>query len=103
VVSAFVEFWRAPRTGGAVYNLGGGRVSHCSMLEAIDKCERIAGRTLEHTYDPTNRIGDHIWYVSSLNKFQTDYPGWKQRYDLDGLLQDIYNHNVERWTAELVG
>ena len=37
---------RAPRAA-AVYNLGGGRASNCSMLEAIAACERIAGRELD--------------------------------------------------------
>jgi CDP-paratose 2-epimerase len=100
VVSAFVAFWQAPRDGGAVYNLGGGRFSNCSMLEAIDKCEAIAGRKLQWKYTPTNRIGDHIWYVSDLRKFQADYPDWKQEYSLDALLQDIYDSNIERWERE---
>src|SRR6185436_11779923 len=42
LVSAFYEFYRAPRSG-EVYNIGGGRLSHCSMLEAIGLCEEIAG------------------------------------------------------------
>jgi CDP-paratose 2-epimerase len=100
VVSAFIEFWKSPRPGGQVYNLGGGRFSNCSMLEAIDKCEGIAGRKLNWVYQPTNRIGDHIWYVSDLRKFQADYPGWTQKYDLDALLRDIYEHNAARWEAE---
>ena len=100
VVRAFVAFWKNPRTGGQVYNLGGGLFSNCSMLEAIEKCERIAGRTLQWTYSPTNRIGDHIWYVSDLRRFKADYPEWTQQYSIDGLLQDIYDHNAERWERE---
>jgi CDP-paratose 2-epimerase len=100
VVAAFLEFWKAPRAGGDVYNLGGGLFSNCSMLEAIEKCETIAGRTLQWTYTPTNRIGDHIWYVSDLRKFRSHYPGWEQKYSIDALLQDIYDHNVERWERE---
>jgi CDP-paratose 2-epimerase len=99
VVSAFLEFWRAPRQG-EVYNLGGGLFSNCSMLEAIDKCQAIAGRTLKWTYNPANRIGDHIWYVSDLRKFEADYPDWRQQYSLDALLRDIYENNVERWERE---
>jgi CDP-paratose 2-epimerase len=102
VVSAFVEFWKNPRPGGQVYNLGGGRFSNCSMLEAIEQCEAIAGRTLQWTYSPTNRIGDHIWYVSDLRRFQADYPSWTQAYSLDALLRDIYESNVDRWTRERV-
>ncbi len=100
VVNAFLEFWNAPRDGGQVYNLGGGLFSNCSMLEAIEKCEKIAGRTLQWQYTPANRIGDHIWYVSDLRKFKAHYPGWQQKYNIDALLQDIYDHNVERWERE---
>jgi CDP-paratose 2-epimerase len=100
VVGAFLQFWDTPRPGGQVYNLGGGRFSNCSMLEAIEKCEAIAGRRLQWKYSDINRIGDHIWYVSDLRKFQTDFPAWRQRYDLDALLRDIYQSNVERWDRE---
>jgi CDP-paratose 2-epimerase len=102
VVSAFVQFWKHPKPGGQVYNLGGGRESHCSMLEAIELCERIAGRPLRWTYQETNRIGDHIWYVSSLRRFRADYPQWRLRYSLEALLQDIYDRNIERWSRAAV-
>jgi CDP-paratose 2-epimerase len=100
VVAAFVQFWENPRAGGQVYNLGGGRENHCSMLEAITLCERIAGRPLRWTYTDTNRVGDHVWYVSSVRKFRADYPGWRIQYDLESLLRDIYERNVARWTEE---
>ena len=48
VVSAFEAFVAAPRAA-AVYNLGGGRESNCSMREAIAACERISGRKLHWT------------------------------------------------------
>jgi len=98
VVRAFLQFWDRPTAGGQVYNLGGGRESNCSMLEAISVCERITGRKLTWTYKDTNRVGDHIWYVSGLRKFQTDYPQWRLEYTLESLLQDIYDQNAERWT-----
>ncbi len=46
LIAAFAAFHAAPRRA-AVYNIGGGRFSNCSMLEAIEVCERIAGRELE--------------------------------------------------------
>jgi CDP-paratose 2-epimerase len=101
VVSAFLEFWQDPKPGGQIYNLGGGRHSNCSMLEAIGICERIAGRKLTWSYKDANRIGDHIWYISSLRKFQTDFPRWRQQYDLEGLLQDIHARNTDRWSTEV--
>lgn len=98
LVSAFYHFYRDPREG-EVYNMGGSRYSNCSMLEAIALCEEIAAKRLTWTYTETNRIGDHIWYISDIRKFQSHYPKWEQQYDLRRLLEDIYVKNVERWTS----
>lgn len=98
LVSAFHAFVDAPR-GGEVYNMGGSRFSHCSMLEAIALCQEIAGRDLSWSYEEKNRIGDHIWYVSDIGKFRRHYPAWVQQYDVKALLQDIHDQNVERWRA----
>ena len=54
VVRAFEAFHAAPRPA-AVYNLGGGRESNVSMLEAIATCEAIAGRELSTGRSPTRR------------------------------------------------
>jgi len=89
LVEAFVEFIRAPRLG-EVYNIGGSRHSNCSMLEAIDLCEEISGRKLTWNYEETNRIGDHIWWISDVQKFQQHYPNWKFRYGLGEILQEIH-------------
>jgi CDP-paratose 2-epimerase len=99
VVSAFEAFHAAPRTA-AVYNLGGGRFSNCSMLEAIALCEEISGKTLDWTLDDTARIGDHRWWISSLEEFQADYPDWQPAYDLTATLREIHDHNAERWLGE---
>jgi CDP-paratose 2-epimerase len=98
LVTAFDAVCRAPRVG-EVYNMGGNRRSNCSMLEAIAMCEEISGRKLSWAYTEQNRIGDHIWYVSNIEKFKAHYPAWTQRYDLHGLLTDMFNSNVDRWTA----
>jgi len=98
LVSAFHAFHGEPR-GGAVYNIGGGRESNCSMLEAIDLCERIAGRALEWTLSEANRIGDHRWWISDLDPFRADYPGWAITYDVEAILREIHARNAELWTA----
>ena len=54
LVAACMAFHRAPRAG-AVYNMGGGRPSNCSMLEAIQSCERIGGRELRWQLVGANR------------------------------------------------
>jgi CDP-paratose 2-epimerase len=89
LVNAFWEVFKAPRIG-EVYNIGGSRHSCCSMLQGIDACERISGQRLEWTYVEDNRIGDHIWWISDVSKFQNHYPAWHYRYDLEGILWEIY-------------
>jgi CDP-paratose 2-epimerase len=98
LVACFDAFHRSPRAG-AVYNIGGGRESNCSMLEAIEACERIAGRELQWELSDENRIGDHRWWISDLNEFRRDYPDWELRNGIEGILRQIHDHNVERWTA----
>ena len=89
LVEAFWQFYQAPRVG-EVYNMGGSRHSNCSMLEAIEICEDISGRKLNWTYVEDNRIGDHIWWISDVRKFQSHYPAWRYRYDLRGILEEIH-------------
>jgi len=89
LVEGFAEFIKAPRAG-EVYNIGGGRHSNCSMLEAIGLCEEISGRKLNWEYEDKNRIGDHIWWISDIRKFQKHYPNWKFRYGLRETLTEIF-------------
>ncbi|MBC7459886.1 MAG: NAD-dependent epimerase/dehydratase family protein, partial [Thermoleophilia bacterium] len=96
LVSAFEQFYRAPRVA-EVYNIGGGRHSHASMLEAIAACERITGRTLDHTYSDQNRQGDHIWWVGSNARFEAHYPEWRQAYDIEAILVEMHEANAQRW------
>jgi CDP-paratose 2-epimerase len=95
---AFHAFYENPRVG-EVYNIGGGRFSNCSMLEAIDICAEVAGRELDWIYSDQNRVGDHIWWISDLTKFKRHYPGWRQEYDVPRILREIHAANVERWTS----
>jgi CDP-paratose 2-epimerase len=98
VVRAFHAFHRSPRPA-AVYNLGGGRESNVSMLEAIELCEEIAGRPLERSYSSQARTGDHRWWISDLETFKRDHPQWRLTTGIRAVLQEIHDHNVERWNA----
>src|SRR6266513_2029210 len=89
LVEAFAEFIRTPRAG-EVYNIGGSRHSNCSMLEAIEMCEEISGKKLTWTYEESNRIGDHIWWISDVRKFQAHYPNWKFRFGMRDILEEIH-------------
>jgi CDP-paratose 2-epimerase len=96
VVAAFEAFFREPRSA-AVYNLGGGRYSNTSHLEAFALAEKISGVEMITEYVETNRVGDHIWWIGSNAAFQADYPGWQQVYDVPAIMQEIYEANVDRW------
>ena len=98
LIHAFDRFFEKPRSA-EVYNIGGSRFSNCSMLEAISICEEISGRKLEWEYVATNRIGDHIWWISDISKFQAHYPGFKLEYNAKAILQEIFDQNHERWGA----
>src|SRR6202046_4907207 len=98
LIRAFHQFFLNPRSG-ATYNIGGGRFSNCSMLEAVELCEAITGNELKCTYVDENRRGDHIWWISDLSRFRADYPDWSLRFGVPEILQQIYELNVERWGA----
>ena len=98
VTRAFAAFHASPRAA-AVYNLGGGRQSNISMLEAIEACQRIAGRELDYTLSDRARIGDHRWWISDLTGFKRDYPEWDITFGIDDVLQEIHDHNVEQWLS----
>ncbi|MCP4541878.1 MAG: NAD-dependent epimerase/dehydratase family protein [Chloroflexi bacterium] len=100
LVRAFYEFFQTPRIG-QVYNMGGGRHSNCSMLEAIQMCQEIAGRKLDWTYIERNRIGDHIWWISNNGRFMNHYPDWQLQYNVPQILQEIHQTNLERWKREI--
>jgi CDP-paratose 2-epimerase len=90
LVNAFWHFFEMPRAG-EVYNIGGGRHCNCSMLEAIEKCQNLTGRELRWSYNEANRAGDHIWWISDIRRFQTHYPKWSMRYDIDAILCEIFD------------
>ena len=102
VVRAFHAFHRDPKAA-AVYNLGGGRDSNVSMLEAIEQCQQIAGRELGWTLSDVNRTGDHRWWISDLAAFRADYPQWALTFGIEDVLRDIYERNVEQWTTSAAG
>ena len=88
--------FREPRIG-EVYNIGGSRYSNCSMLEAINICQEITGRELDFSYSETNRVGDHIWWISDVSRFQSHYPQWQLTRDVPGICREIYEANADRW------
>ena len=88
LINAFWHYYQAPRSG-EVYNIGGSRHANVSMLEAIDKIAEISGHKLNYSLSDDARIGDHIWYVSNINKFREHYPGFEYEYDIDRMLTEM--------------
>lgn len=88
LVNAFYHFCIDPRIG-EVYNMGGSRHSNVSMIEAIQKIETILGKKGVVEYSDTNRIGDHIWYISDVRKFRDHYPDWDYKYNGDAILAEL--------------
>ncbi len=93
LINAFYNFYQNPKYG-EVYNIGGSRFSNVSILEAIKKIEGISGIAAKVEYIDKNRIGDHIWYISDVSKFQKDYPMWNYTYDIDATIEDICKNSA---------
>jgi len=97
VCRAFHEFYKNPRPG-EVYNLGGGRANSISVLEAVAKAEKLTGRGMSTVYVDTNRVGDHICYISDLRKLETHFPSWSVSVNLDRIFDEIYQSLVHLQT-----
>ena len=90
LVQCFWQFYKKPRYG-EVYNIGGGRYSNCSILEALNFIEKILDVKIKKKILKENRIGDHIWYVSNMKKFKKHYPEWKQKYSTTKIIKELIN------------
>ena len=98
LINAFDRFWRRPRVA-EVYNIGGGRFSNCSVLEAITLAEKIIGDEMQWSYSENNRTGDHIWWIGDNGRFERHHPDWSLRHGVEDILTEMYEANVERWSA----
>ena len=88
LVQCFWNYFQKPSIG-EVYNIGGGRTSNCSVIEALNLVESIANIKIKKKYNKENRIGDHIWYVSDTKKFRKNYPNWKQKYNTKKIIEEL--------------
>jgi CDP-paratose 2-epimerase len=98
VVRFIEEFIAAPRSG-EVYNIGGGRDNSCSILEAFAAVEEITGQRMRHEYVAQNRAGDHICYISDLDKMCSHYPRWNITVSLRQILEQV----AAAWEIRLAG
>lgn len=91
LVNCFWEFFKKPKYG-EVYNIGGGRYSNCSILEALEIVEKKSQINIKKEFIKKNRVGDHIWYISNIKKFKKDYPSWKQKYNTTKIIDELINN-----------
>ncbi len=92
LVLAFYEFYKSPRPG-EVYNIGGGRGNSCSIIEAINLVEKTTNRDIDYVILDNPRIGDHIWWISSNEKFQNHFPDWRININLTDIIAEIYDQS----------
>lgn len=89
-VATFIDaFYRAPRVA-EVYNIGGGRQNSISILEAFEQISQVSGKKMNWEYVDSPRVGDHICYISNLDKMKAHYPGWNITGTLDHIFEEIY-------------
>ena len=91
LVNCFWEFYKKPRKG-EIYNIGGGRYSNCSIIEALNLVESISKTSIKRKILKTPRVGDHIWYISDTSKFKKHYPNWKQKYNTKKIIEELIEH-----------
>jgi CDP-paratose 2-epimerase len=95
-VASFIDAFIGQPRVAEVYNLGGGRENSVSILESFKLIESISGIPMVYDYDDTNRVGDHICYISDLSKLRAHYPGW----ELTKSLTDIFTESCQAWQSK---
>ena len=88
LIQCFWNYFKKPKAG-EIYNIGGGRKSNCSVIEALKYVESLKKIKIKKIYSKNNRVGDHVWYISDTSKFKKDYPGWKQKYDTKKIIEEL--------------
>lgn len=88
VATAIYEIYKNPNCG-EVFNLGGGLKNNASILELIRIIEKKLQIKVKTTYQKQARVGDHICYITNLNKFKRFYPKWKINKTLDEIIDEI--------------
>ena len=90
LIKCFWNYFKKPRVG-EIYNIGGGRKSNCSVIEALNYVQSLANIKIKTIYYESNRVGDHIWYVTDTKKFRKHYPNWTQKYNTKKIIEELIN------------
>lgn len=73
----------------AVFNIGGGRRSNCSVLEALSLVEERTGQPTSTEYVEEHRRADHRWYISDCSRFRDRYPEWTRTYGIEAIVDEL--------------
>ena len=83
----------AAKTGGQIYNVGGGRENAVSLLDVIDEIEGLAGKKLRYDMQKA-RPGDQLYYVTDTTKLK-EHVGWEPRIRTRAILEHIHDWWME--------
>ena len=56
-----------------------------------------------YTYVDENRIGDHICYISNLQKMREHYPGWDITISLEETIRQIVAAQLQKMAQPELG
>jgi CDP-paratose 2-epimerase len=68
-------------------------------MEAVTLAEKITGTGTVTSYRDASRVGDHIWWISNLERFQSHDPDRRPSYDAPTILTELYEANADRWKS----
>lgn len=100
VIRAFEAFSNNPQPG-EVYNMGGGRDNAASVLECIELIAELSPYRVRYSLSDTNRVGDHICYISDLRKFKSHFPGWQLQMDLRQIIGTMIDMEASKRKVSL--
>lgn len=83
---------------GEVFNIGGGRDSNISILEAINKLEILIKKKIKFKIFQKNRSADHKFWITNMQKFKKNYKNWKIQLDIDDIFEDMlkYENHLQK-------
>ena len=90
VASIIWRLFKKKPVKGDVFNIGGGRQSNISVLEAIKKCEKITNNKFKYKYINQARVGDHKFWITDMKKFRSKYKSWKLKLSIDDVIEEMY-------------
>ena len=105
VATAIYEFIKKPKPNslgvyGKTYNLGGERKNSVSIFETVDAIKAKTSMKLDYEEAP-DRESDHIWWISDMSKFRTDYRSWTITKDLDYIFNEIIEYYINELKLDI--